>query len=296
MPLESTLGSRPTAAVYPKRRDMRAPALFVSFGSPLALRDEAYAQALRRFGIHLRQPRGIIVASANWRTVRPLRITSTRRPTPLHDYGDFPRWLETLKYPCPGSPLLASEAAALLNGSGIGAVLDPQQGLDHGVWMPVSLLYASARVPVVQVSLPSGGSPEDMLAVGRALAPLRRSGYLVLGTGSVVFNPHRARFDQVDAPPEPWARSFDEWLGAKLEKLDITALANYRREGPHAHLSAPTSEHIDPLFFTLGATLQGDLVRHLFEGFHAGSTSLRSCVIAGRRADDLRLPDELLGA
>src|SRR6476620_7230905 len=174
MPLETTLGSRPTAAVFTKRRDVRAPALFVSFGSPLGLRDEAYAQALRRFGIHLRQPRGIIVASANWRTVRPLRITSTRRPTPLHDYGDFPRWLESLKYPCPGSPLLASEAAALLNGSGIGAVLDPQQGLDHSVWMPVSLLYASARVPVVQVSLPSGGSPEDMLAVGRALAPLRR--------------------------------------------------------------------------------------------------------------------------
>jgi len=110
-----------------------------------------------------------------------------------------------------------------------------------------------------------------------------------------VFNPHRAQFDRVDAPPEPWACSFDEWLGARLEKLDITALANYRREGPQAHLSAPTSEHIDPLFFALGARLQGDLVRHLFEGFHAGATSLRSCIIAGRRADDLRLPDELLG-
>jgi hypothetical protein len=60
-----------------------------------------------------------------------------------------------------------------------------------------------------------------------------------------------------------------------------------------AHVSAPTPEFLDPLFFILGATLQGDRVMTLFEGFHAGALSLRTCLLVGRRKDDLRLPDEL---
>ncbi len=294
-PTRSAVQPPAASPAYPARRDVRAPSLFVSFGSPLAMRDEAYAQALRRFAIHLRPPRGILVASAHWQTVRPLRLTSSSAPTPQHDYGDFPRWVGSLTYKCPGSPVLAGEAAALLSAAGIPAVLDAKQGLDHGAWMPLSLLYASARVPVVQLSLPAGASPEDMLAIGRAVAPLRRKGYVIVGSGSAVCNPHRARFDQIDAPPEPWAIAFDDWLRERLDALDLDALVDYRRRGPHAHLSAPTSAHLDPLFFVLGTVCQGDRVQHLFEGFHAASYSLRTCVIAGRRKDDWRLPDALVG-
>ena len=170
-----------------------------------------------------------------------------------------------------------------------------QQGLEHSVWMAVSLLYTAPRVPVVQVSLPAAGTPGDMMAIGCALAALRRKGYLVLGVGSTVFNPHRARYDRLDAPPEPWARIFDDWVRDRLDAFDTAALADYRR-APHAHLAAPTSDGLDPLFVVLGASLQGDLVRHVFEGFHASATSLRTFVIAGRRKDDFRLPDELVGA
>jgi len=277
------------------RRDVRAPALFVSFGSPLALRDQEYEQALRRFGIALRPPKGIVVVSANWKTVRPLRVTAARHPPAMHDYGDFPRWVEKVAYPCPGSPVLAADVVSLLGGAGIPALLDMQQGFDHSAWMSISMLYPAPRVPVVQLSLPAAGTPDDMLAVGAALATLRRRGILVLGVGSTVFNPDRARYDHVDATPEPWARSFDDWIRDRLDAFDTPALTGYRRGAPHAHLSMPTSDSLDPLFVVLGAALQGDLVRHLFEGFHAASLSLRCFVVAGRRKDDLRLPDGLAG-
>jgi 4,5-DOPA dioxygenase extradiol len=154
--------------------------------------------------------------------------------------------------------------------------VDNGQGLDYATWMPLSVLYASAKVPVVAVSLPAGGTPEAMMSLGRV--------------------PHRARHDAEDAPAEGWARAFDEWVNERLSTLDIPALIDDRRRAPHAHLSAPTAEYLDPLFFVLGATLQGDRVPTLFEGFQAGSLSLRTCMLVGRRKDDLRLPDELVGS
>ena len=154
----------------------RAPAAFVGFPSPLLLKDQEYSTALRRFGISLRPPKGIVVASARWHTMRPLRVTGSRKPTLLHDYGEYPSWLDRITYACSGSPTLASEVVAALEDGGQGGVVDMSQGLDHATWMPLSLMYSSGKVPIVQISLPSGGSPDDMMAVGKALAPLRQAG------------------------------------------------------------------------------------------------------------------------
>jgi 4,5-DOPA dioxygenase extradiol len=223
-------------------------------------------------------------------------VTASRHPGHLHDYGDFPRWIEKVSYPCTGAPALAADAVAALGSAGIPAILDMEHGFDHTAWMPLSLLYPNHRIPLAQLSLPAAGTPEDMMAIGAGLANLRRKGYLLLGVGGTVFNPHRARFDRVDAPAEPWALSFDDWVRDRLDALDTTSLMNYRRLGPHAHLAAPTSDSLDPLFAVMGASLQGDLVRHVYEGFHAAALSLRCFVVAGRRKDDLRLPDALVGA
>ena len=114
--------------------------------------------------------------SAHWHTVRPLRVTGSQKPRQLHDYGDYPSWLNSMSYPCPGAPALANRVASLLQGAGTPAVVDMGQGLDFASWMPLSLLYASAKVPIVEVSLPAGGTPEDMMAVGRALSPAARRG------------------------------------------------------------------------------------------------------------------------
>ena len=271
-----------------------AAALFVGFPSPLLVKDDDYTSALRRFGIHLRPPRGIVVASARWHTMRPLRVTAAPRPALLHDYGDYPSWLQRLTYSCSGAPTLAAQVVALLGDAGLAAQTDMGQGLEFATWMPLSLLYASGKVPIVSVSLPAGGGPEEMMAVGKALAPLRSRGILLVGSGAVVCNQARARFDNVHSPPEGWARAFDDWVGERLQALDLEALMAYRRRAPHAHVSAPTAEYLDPLFFMLGAAMQGDRVVTLFEGFHAATLSLRTCMLAGRRKDDLRLPDELV--
>jgi 4,5-DOPA dioxygenase extradiol len=274
----------------------RAPAAFVGFPSPLLLKDQEYATALRRFGISLRPPKGIVVASAYWHTMRPLRVTGSRKPSLLYNYGEYPSWLERVSYACSGSPTLAAEVVEALKAAGQGGVVDAAQGLDYATWMPLSLMYASGKVPIVQISLPSGGSPEEMLAVGKALAPLRHAGVMLIGTGAIVHNPHRARHDNVEAPAESWARAFDDWVGERLQAMDIASLTEYRRRGPHAHLSAPTAEFLDPLFFVLGASMEGDQVVTLFEGFHAAALSLRTCLLAGRRQDDRRLPDNLVAS
>jgi 4,5-DOPA dioxygenase extradiol len=274
----------------------RAPAAFIGFPSPVLLKDQEYATALRRFGISLRPPKGILVASAGWHTMRPLRVTGSRKPTLLHDYGEFPSWLERVSYSCSGAPSLAADVVALLTANGQSAVVDLAQGLDFAAWMPLSLMYPSGKVPIVQLSLPVGGTPEEMIAVGKALAPLRQSGIVLVGTGAIVCNPHRARHDNTDAPAESWARAFDDWVDERLQAMDVAALTEYRRQAPHAHLSAPTAEFLDPLFFVLGSSLAGDRVVTLFEGFHAAALSLRTCLLIGRRQDDRRLPDDLVAS
>lgn len=272
-------------------RDVRAPALFLSHGTA-ALAVAGFGQALRRFGSRLRPPRGIVVVSAQWQEMRPVRVTAHRKPAPLRNF-EMLAWATAAAYPCPGSPALAEKVASRLGSAGVASRLDATRGLDAAAWVPVAAMFPSPRVPVVAVSLPAAAEPPEVLGMGRALAPLRREGYLLVGSGGLVHNPDRARTGSPDGPGEPWALAFDEWARERLDGLDVDALVAYRRLGPQAHVAAPTSTYLDPLFFVLGTTLPGDCVHPLFEGFVAGTLSLRSFVLAGRRADDHRLPDAL---
>jgi 4,5-DOPA dioxygenase extradiol len=272
-------------------RDVRAPALFLSHGAA-ALAVSGFGQTLRRFGTRLRPPRGIVVVSAQWQEMRPVRVTAHRKPTPLRNF-EVADWATAAAYPCPGSPGLAEAVVGRLGSAGVPSLLDATRGLDAAAWVPVSAMFPSPRVPVVAVSLPAAAEPSELVGMGRALAPLRREGFLLVGSGGLVHNPGLARSGRGDGPGEPWALAFDEWARERLEGLDVEALVAYRRLAPQAHLAAPTSTYLDPLFFVLGARLPGDRVHPLFEGFLAGTLSLRSFVLAGRRADDHRLPDAL---
>jgi 4,5-DOPA dioxygenase extradiol len=278
------------------RASYRAPALFISHGSPLVVMNEAYKRALRRFGVELRDPKGLIVLSAHWQSMRPLRVTSARRPATVQDCEGFPSWVDSLSWKGEGSPALAERVVGALSTQGLSAQLDASRGFDTGVWVPLSLMYPNGRSPVVQVSLPTACSPADLCAVGAALAPLRSEGYMLVGSGGTVHNPSRVRFDRHDPPTEAWAVAFDNWVRDRLETLDVDALRDYRAKGPQAHLAAPTSEHIDPMFVVLGAALPGDCPVPIFEGFHAGNLSLRTFALMGRRAADKRLPDDLVAA
>ena len=112
--------------------------------------------------------------------------------------------------------------------------------------------------------------------MGAALAPLRASGILLLGSGGIVHNLRRLSWDDPNGAPEPWAQGFDGWVEERLAVLDVAALAAYRDGAPHATLAVPSSEHFDPIFFVLGSRGAGDRAETLYEGFRYGSLSLRS--------------------
>jgi 4,5-DOPA dioxygenase extradiol len=176
--------------------------------------------------------------------------------------------------------------AVMLERAGIEARLDPDRGLDHGVWVPLSLGFPEAHIPVVQVSLPQPSTSRGMLEMGRALAPLRHEHILLVGTGGIVHNLARLQPDQDTPYPEPWAAAFDAWVREKVGASDQEALADYARLAPHASAAAPTPEHFAPLLFTAGTALPGDVVYDIYEGFRYGTLSMRSFALTGRRRED----------
>lgn len=249
------------------------PSLFLAHGSPmLALEGGAWGEVVSALGRQLPPLRAILVCSAHWEAPGPFRLSSAESPGVMHDFGGFPEALYALDYPAPGSPGLAAEAAGLLREAGLEAVLDPRRPLDHGAWVPLRYLRPDAHVPVVQLSLPRSRTPELLLAAGRALAPLRRSGVLLLGSGGIVHNLRRLDWAG-DSGPRPWAAAFDRWVQERLAAGDEAGLMDWP-QAPGAAESVPTSEHLDPLFVALGAA--GGPPEPLFDGWQLGSLSLAS--------------------
>jgi 4,5-DOPA dioxygenase extradiol len=260
---------------------MRAPSLFVSHGSPMiAIEDDTWGRALRELGERSPRPKAALVVSGHFEEPVPVRVTASPAPATIHDFYGFPDELYRIRYAAPGDPALARRVAGLLDGAGLAAELDPDRGFDHGAWVPLRFLYPDARVPVVQVSQPAPRSPETMLALGAALAPLREEGVAVIGTGGVVHNLRRID-PAADAAGRvaDWAREFDAWFADRLDAMDVDALADYRRRAPHAALAAPTPEHFDPIFAVLGAARPDERASTIHEGFRYGSISMRSFVV-----------------
>ena len=260
---------------------MAFPLLFVSHGAPnAALDDDAYTRALGGWARGRPRPRAIVVVSAHAEARGPVRVNAGREPALIYDFYGFSALLYDLRYPAPGAPDLAREVAEAFAGAGLEPVVDAQRGWDHGVWVPLRLLYPAADVPVVEVSLAVPRTPDRLLAMGRALAPLRERGVLLFGSGGIVHNLHRLRWDDAGGPPEPWAAAFGAWVDERLEARDLAALLDYASRAPHADLAVPTSEHFDPLFFVLGARDGRDEVESVYEGFRYGTLSLRSFALA----------------
>ena len=254
-------------------REDRLPAVFVSHGAPtLAIEENATTEFLRRLGAELGRPEAILCASAHWNTGVPA-VSAAESPETIHDFGGFPEELYRIRYPAKGAPALAAQVETLLGGAGFGCSVSPGRGLDHGAWVPLRLMYPRAEVPVAQLSIQPRLGTEHHFRLGRALAPLREEGVLVLATGSVTHN--LSRLGTGAEPPE-WAREFDEWLFRKITGGAREELLDYRRLAPHAALAHPTDEHLLPLFVAMGAGAGGDGAagRNLHRGWTLGSLSM----------------------
>lgn len=251
----------------------KLPAVFVSHGSPMTALDAGpYAQALATFGKSV-APEAILVISAHWQEAG-IRIASGAHPALIYDFGGFPRELYELKYSAPGSPDLAVEAEGALRAAGLEASLDQSRGWDHGVWVPLRLMFPEARIPVVQISLPMHWTPQQLYRVGAALGSFRKKGMLLLGSGGLVHNLRLLNWASKDAPVESWAQEFESWVRTAIERHDLESLCNYEKQAPHASRAVPTPEHFTPLFPVLGAAEGYANVTPIFDGIEHGNISM----------------------
>jgi aromatic ring-opening dioxygenase catalytic subunit (LigB family) len=196
------------------------------------------------------KPKAIIVISAHWEE-DAFTVTSGTAPQLIYDYYGFPQRTYELAYPAPGAPALAARVAGLLEKSGITARQDAARGFDHGVFIPFKLFYPDADIPVVQLSLKKGLDPAEHLAVGRALAPLRDEGVLIVGSGMSYHN--LPKFFR--GGDNPASREFDAWLAqaatAAPDKRD--ALLTEWEKAPAARQCHPREEHLLPMMVAAGA-------------------------------------------
>lgn len=247
------------------------PSLFISHGSPmLALEPGASGPALARLAAELPRPKAIVLVSAHWES-RELLVASGAQPDTWHDFGGFPAALFAVQYPAPGNPELAAEVAQLLNDNGLPARLDANRPFDHGAWVPLSLMYPAADIPVVQVSLPSREGPALQQRVGEVLAALRGQGILLIGSGSITHNLGELSWHAGPGRAEPWAQAFRDWMVDKLQADDDQALLNYRQLAPNAVRNHPSDEHLLPLYFARGAG-GGFSIAH--QGFTLGALGM----------------------
>ena len=229
------------------------PSLFISHGSPmLALQPGASGPALQRLSADLPRPRAIVVMSAHWES-RELLVSGSPAPETWHDFGGFPRELFAVQYPAPGDPALAQQIVELLAADGLPARLDNQRPFDHGTWVPLSLMYPAADIPVVEVCLGCHLCAALQTRFGQALRSLREQGVLLIGSGSITHNLGELDWRAGPESIEPWAGDFRDWVVDKLSAQDETALHDYRKQAPYAVRSHPSDEHLLPLYFARGA-------------------------------------------
>ncbi len=227
-------------------------------GGPLPILGDPGHKAMVDFMLQLparlRKPEAILVISAHWEE-GVATLLGAQTPAMFYDYYGFPEAAYEITYPAPGNPALAQRIAGLLNKNNIPARIDPQRGFDHGLFIPLKLMYPQADIPSLQLSLLRGLDPAAHLALGRALRELMDENILVIGSGFSFHNVRAFAWQGVNAP-DPANDAFQDWL------IDVCAgpISPAEREqrlvgwqkAPSARYCHPREEHLLPLHVCLG--------------------------------------------
>ncbi|MEI8208966.1 MAG: class III extradiol ring-cleavage dioxygenase [Methylococcales bacterium] len=201
------------------------------------------------------KPTAILVISAHWEANKPT-ITSGAFPSLIYDYYGFSKEAYEIKYPAQGDPKLANKIFNLLSTAGIDAQLDDQRGFDHGLFVPLKLMYPDAHIPCVQLSLVNNLQPEQHIKIGKALAELRKENILVIGSG-FTFHNLKAFFAPSTPQSQYMNQAFEQWL---IDTCSNTQMTEEEREyslihwetAPGARYCHPREEHLLPLHVCYG--------------------------------------------
>jgi 4,5-DOPA dioxygenase extradiol len=254
------------------------PALYLGHGAPPLVDDALWTAELAAWARDLPRPRAILMVSAHWESA-PLALGATDDGVPLvYDFGGFAERYYRATYPAPGAPELAAKVKALM--ADTETVADqPGRGLDHGAYVPLSVMYPEADIPVLQMSLPTL-DPARLLALGRRLTPLRDEGVLIIGSGFLTHGLPFLRDFTIDQAPPGWSTEFDAWAGEALARGAVDELADFRHRAPGMPYAHPTTEHFAPMFVTLGTASDPEAPpRQRIDGFWIG-LSKRSFQVA----------------
>jgi 4,5-DOPA dioxygenase extradiol len=248
-----------------------SPVLFLSHGGgPMPLLGDVSHQKLIQFTQEITQtfskPSAILVISAHWEESQPT-ITSAAFPPLIYDYNGFPKEAYEIKYLAPGAPELANKVFNLLNCAGIAVKLDDQRGFDHGVFVPLKLMYPQADVPCVQLSLVNSLQPQQHIQIGKSLASLRKENVLIIGSGFTFHNMH-AFFVPATKETQAMNTSFEQWLIDTCSNNQYTETEREQRlihweSAPAARHCHPREEHLLPLLVCYG--IAGSAVKSVFQ-------------------------------
>ncbi len=237
-----------------------AKSLFISHGGgPLPLLGDAghheMVACLKKIASNISRPDALVVISAHWEEQIPA-ITAGKSPSLIYDYTGFPEESYRIQYPCVGEPSLAGEIYELLGIAGIEARLDESRGFDHGVFVPLKIMYPDAGIPCVQLSLVGTLDPSRHIEIGRALRPLSRRNVLIIGSG-FSFHNMRAFFSADTTESRELNHSFEEWLAQTCCSTDCSEEEREQRlvrwsDARGARYCHPREEHLLPLHVCYG--------------------------------------------
>lgn len=255
---------------------MKMPVLFIGHGSPVNItEDNSYTHSLNELGKILPRPKAIVVVSAHWQT-RGTYITAAELPPTIYDFYGFPEELYAAAYPCPGSPATAAAVREITDNT---VEYDRNRGLDHAAWAVLKHMYPHGDIPVLELSLNRGKSPQQHYELGKRLAPLRQQGILIIGSGNIVHNLSRIDFSQLYGPVYPWAAETDGQMAAALARRDHAGLIDYEAF-PHARLAVPTNEHYLPMLYAIALQSETDRLEFTCSDIQNGSIAMRSFLIS----------------
>ncbi|GKU88889.1 hypothetical protein SLEP1_g3101 [Rubroshorea leprosula] len=251
---------------------------YISHGSPTLCIDETIPA--RHFlkswkeKVYGERPKSILVVSGHWDTDVPAVNTVDTHDT-IYDFYGFPDAMYKLKYPAPGAPVLAKRVKELLMASGFKRVVeDRKRGLDHGAWVPLMLMYPEADIPVCQLSVQSEKDGTYHYHMGKALAPLREEGVLIIGSGSTTHNLRTLQFNSTSVAP--WAQAFDTWLRDALLEGRYDDVNQFQEKAPNARMAHPWPDHFYPLHVAMGAAGEKSKAKLIHESWGLGTLSYAS--------------------